>query len=195
MKETAKANKRRKNDPVWQNVLQGHGIDIGCGSDLIGKDGLFPGIVKCDPYDKRLGDSDAQYIHEHRNNQYYDFVYSSHCLEHMANPFIALKNWSKLVKPGGYLIFVVPDEDLYEQGVWPSTRNKTHTHSFTIHKAKSWSPKSVNVLDLAKSLDNFQTIRISLQDQGYNYNIKGVDQTLGSAECNIEYIARKYEMQ
>jgi len=192
MTATAKANKRRKNDPVWRSVLQGHGIDIGCGPDIMGKDGLFPDIIKCDPYDASLGDPDAQYIHKHRSNEYYDFVYSSHCLEHMADPFIALKNWSKLVKRGGYLIFVVPDEDLYEQGVWPSIRNRNHTHSFTIYKKESWSPRSVNILDLAQSLDDFKTIRIGLQDQGYNYNLKGIDQTRGSAaECNIEYIAQK----
>jgi len=38
----------------------------------------------------------------------------------------------------------VPDEDLYEQGVFPSTFKWT----FTIGKAQSWCPKSINLIEL-----------------------------------------------
>lgn len=38
----------------------------------------------------------------------YDFLLSSHNLEHFANPIKALKEWQRVVKPGGYLIIVLP---------------------------------------------------------------------------------------
>jgi SAM-dependent methyltransferase len=38
----------------------------------------------------------------------YDFVISSHCLEHLANPLKALREWRRIVRPGGYLILVLP---------------------------------------------------------------------------------------
>lgn len=38
----------------------------------------------------------------------YDFLLSSHNLEHFANPFRALREWKRIVKPGGYLIIVLP---------------------------------------------------------------------------------------
>jgi SAM-dependent methyltransferase len=41
----------------------------------------------------------------------YDFVLSSHMLEHTANPLRALGGWRRLLKPGGTLILVVPHRD------------------------------------------------------------------------------------
>jgi len=38
----------------------------------------------------------------------YDFVLSSHNLEHFANPVKALKEWYRVLKPGGALILVLP---------------------------------------------------------------------------------------
>jgi len=39
----------------------------------------------------------------------YDFVLSSHNLEHMANPVKALREWQRITRPGGGLILVLPD--------------------------------------------------------------------------------------
>jgi SAM-dependent methyltransferase len=39
----------------------------------------------------------------------YDFVLSCHNLEHFANPVKALKEWQRIVRPGGGLILVLPD--------------------------------------------------------------------------------------
>jgi predicted SAM-dependent methyltransferase len=191
MNETAKASERRKNEHIFKRVFRGHGIDIGCGGDVLNKQGEFPLIESCKPYDARLGNPDAQYIHKHENNNFYDFVYSSHCLEHMKDPSIAIVNWGKLVKPLGYLVVVVPDEDLYEQNVWPSIRNRDHKSSFTIYKERSWCKESKNIFDIAILLSNFTTIRISQEDTFYDYNLKDQDQTLRGAECNIEYVAQK----
>ena len=38
----------------------------------------------------------------------YDFLVSSHCLEHLANPISALKGWRSVLNDGGDLIIVVP---------------------------------------------------------------------------------------
>ena len=38
----------------------------------------------------------------------YDFVLSSHTLEHSANPLQALEEWVRVLKPGGGLVLVVP---------------------------------------------------------------------------------------
>jgi SAM-dependent methyltransferase len=115
-------------------------------------------------------DGDANYITKYVHDTF-DFVYASHCLEHMHEPRQAIKEWWKLVKTGGYLFFMVPDEDLYEQGVFPSRFNPDHKATFTISKTKSWSPVSNNVLELAQSLPNGQLIKIELQDHNYNYKL------------------------
>jgi len=38
----------------------------------------------------------------------YQFLISSNCLEHVANPLKALQEWIRVVSPGGYLFLVLP---------------------------------------------------------------------------------------
>jgi SAM-dependent methyltransferase len=143
--------------PAEKALLSGRGIDIGCGPDPV-----TPEVQRFD-----VEDGDANEITRYVNGQF-DFVFSSHCLEHMKKPREALQEWWKLVKPGGHLIFLVPDEDLYEQGIFPSRFNRDHKATFTLSKARSWSPVSINVLDLVFSLPNSQLISVVLQDHNYN---------------------------
>lgn len=154
-------NEATKTRKVWGPkelaVLTGKGIDIGCGPDPV-----TPDVRRFDVED---GDANviSQFVHEQ-----FDFVYSSHCLEHMHDPRQALLEWWKLVKPGGHLFFIVPDEDLYEQGIFPSRGNPDHKATFTISKAQSWSPVSHNVLDLARMLPGGELVDVRLHDHHYD---------------------------
>ena len=141
-------------------VLKGRGIDIGCGTDP----------VTPDAYAFDLGQGDANEITKYVNDQF-DFVFSSHCLEHMVDPPKALAGWWEIVRRGGYLFLIVPDEDLYEQGVFPSRFNADHKWTFTISKNRSWSDKSINVFSLVRSLPNSEIIKLELQDNGYDRSI------------------------
>ena len=158
MDETSKS--KRLWGELEFSVLKGKGIDIGCGNDPV-----FPN-ARC--FDLDHGDANA--ITHHVTEQY-DYVYSSHCLEHMKDPRRALSQWWELVRVGGHLFFIVPDEDLYEQGVYPSLFNADHKATFTISKAHSWSPVSINVLQLAQSLPNGRIRSLELQDQGYDRSL------------------------
>jgi SAM-dependent methyltransferase len=190
--ETAKANQRRKNSWVYDRVFSGRVIDIGCGDDILNKSGDFKNIISVTPFD--LAQGDAQYINL-AVKENYDCVYSSNCLEHMVDVKVALKNWWEVVKPGGYMVFTVPDEDLYEQGRFPSLWNFDHKWTFTIYKTKSWTPKSINILDLIKELHGAKVLKIELEDQNYDYRIAQesvfLDQTVGKAESFIEVILQK----
>ncbi len=44
-------------------------------------------------------------------SQLYDFVLSSHCLEHVANPLKALYEWTRVLKNDGFLLLVLPHKD------------------------------------------------------------------------------------
>lgn len=187
--ETKKANKRRKKSYLFkQKAFVGKGIDVGCGRDILSKK-VFKKITSIEGFEPE--DGDAQHIHEYREKESYDFVYSSNCLEHMDEPASALKSWYSLVKPGGYLIFTVPDEDLYEQGVFPSRYNDDHKWTFTIYKQKSWSPKSINIVDLVRELQGCKVLRILVADTNYDYSKSDVDQTRGKAEAFIEVVIQK----
>lgn len=151
----------RKTIALWgefeKSLLKGTGIDIGCGTDPVS-----PSARRFD-----MDDGDANRIIEYVNDVF-DYVYSSHCLEHMVDAQSALHQWWQLVRPGGHLILVVPDEDLYEQGEFPSRFNHDHKWSFTISKSSSWSPVSLNLLDMARSLPDSELVSICLQDNGYD---------------------------
>lgn len=171
----------------------GCGLDVGGGQDSLAcYSELFPRIQNVFVYDVTHGD--AQTL---RNvpGESFDFLYSSHCLEHLRNPQEALGNWIRVVKPGGHLVINVPDEDLYEQGHWPSRYNTDHKVTFTLFKRHSWSPVSINVMDLVANVaDRASPLALHLVDQGYRYSLQSmnVDQTRTPlAEAAIEIVLRK----
>lgn len=169
----------------------GYGIDIGGKPDPLSlyKE-LFCQLKGIKTWDWE--DGDAQFLAGVASNSL-DFIHSSHCLEHLNKPEEGLQNWFRVIKEGGHLIITVPDEDLYEQGQFPSTFNADHKWSFTIYKQSSWNEKSINVLDLIKTLDNTaELLKIELLHSTYRYDLPRFDQTLTPVgECGIELIIRK----
>lgn len=192
MNETSKALIRRLQDARFANTyIVGDGIDIGCGPDPISKYAQqFPLMSSLKTWD--VQDGDAQLMEGVADNTY-DFVHNSHCLEHMRDPYEAFDNWLRITKPGGYIITTIPDEDLYEQGVWPSTHNGDHKVSWTILKDQSWSPESINLLEfLYQYKDKVEVLKVELINQAFIYDVQRFDQTYHSiAECAIEFIVRK----
>ncbi|MBI3712470.1 MAG: class I SAM-dependent methyltransferase [Burkholderiales bacterium] len=192
MHEASKALSRRLHDSRFASrYFVGNGIDIGCGPDPVSQYAeQFPRMGTVRNWD--LVDGDAQYLESVRDRQF-DFVHSSHCLEHMQDPVIALAHWLRVLKPSGHLIVTIPDEDLYEQGQFPSSFNYDHKWTFTLHKQQSWSPKSINLFELlARFSGEAQTLKVETLDATYRYQLQRFDQTLTPvAEAGIEFILRK----
>ena len=191
--ESSKASMRRLHDSRFATRwFIGHGIDVGAGQDNLGSfHEFFPGMRSCRAWD--MPDGDAQTLQGVPDNSL-DFVHSSHCLEHLADPTAALQNWIRVLKPAGHLVILVPDEDLYEQGVFPSTFNPDHKWTFTIAKSTSWSSRSVNIVDFAKGFaDRIQILKIELLDATFRFSVPRFDQTLTPVgESAIELVARKW---
>lgn len=133
MKECSKSIMRRLSEANFINrYFRGDGIDIGGAPDPLAMYvELFPLMRGVRVWD--LNDGDGQTLEGVADAQY-DFVHSSHCLEHLHDPEEGLRNWFRVLKPGGHMIITVPDEDLYEQGQFPSTFNGDHKWSFTISR-------------------------------------------------------------
>jgi SAM-dependent methyltransferase len=194
MWEQSKAAKRRFAIGAFQaRYFAGHGVDIGGKGDSLAQYvGIFPRMLSVRTWD--VEDGDAQQM-AGVPDDHFDFVHSSHCLEHMVDVRIALANWIRIVKPGGFLVITVPDEDMYEQQQWPSRYNSDHKWTFTIMKVASWSPKSLNVLDLLwevadlVEVEKIELIRDFFRDA---LAAKKIDQTKTPvAECSIEFVLRK----
>jgi SAM-dependent methyltransferase len=188
--ETSKAMRRRFRDPLFAlRYFVGHGIDIGSGPDpLTNQVPFWPAMQDCDEWD--VEDGDAQLMGG-VPDETYTFVYSSHCLEHVDDADVALANWWRILMPGGHLVLIVPDEDLYEQRVWPPTFNTDHRRTFAVAKASSWSPVSRNIDEMLKALGG-EIVKIERIEEGFNFAWPRIDQTsAGVAESCIECVVRK----
>lgn len=139
--------------------LAGRVIDIGSGGDLV--------VPWAEPFDKPHGD--AAHISAVRQQGSYDCVHSSHCLEHMVDPVATLSDWWSLVRPGGYLVTVVPDEELYEQGMWPSLFNPDHKWAFRMSPVDD--PHVLDVVDLHRRLPGAELIDACRQDLKYSHEM------------------------
>lgn len=170
----------------------GDGIDVGGGMDSLALYcEFFPLVRRILVYDQEQGD--AQYL-DNVADAGCDFLYSSHCLEHVRDPRQALANWIRVVRPGGHLVVSVPDEDLYEQGVWPSTFNSDHKTTFTLCKRTSWSPVSINVFDLLSEVAHLaRPISVETIDHAFRHRLPArFDQTRTPlSESAIEFVLRK----
>jgi SAM-dependent methyltransferase len=192
MKECSKSIMRRLAEPNFINrYFRGEGIDVGGAPDPLALYvELFPLMRGVRVWD--IKDGDGQTLTS-VPDEHYEFVHSSHCLEHLHDPQEGLRNWFRVLKPGGHLIVTVPDEDLYEQGQFPSTYNADHKWTFTIFKTDSWSNKSRNLTDLIAALGPAADVqKLHLLNATYRYALPRFDQTLTPiGECGIEFIVRK----
>jgi hypothetical protein len=102
----------------------GQGIDIGCGACKIKPEAI--GIDKYHP--------DADMRRDGRILEYYpsnlfDFVFSSHLLEEIESTSATLREWTRVLKPGGYLVLYQAEKDLYYPFEDPQC-NPSHKHHF-----------------------------------------------------------------
>ena len=58
-----------------------------------------------------------------------DFVFSSHLLEHIEDYKAALREWWRVIKPGGYLVLYLPHKDFYPN-IGEEGANPDHKHDF-----------------------------------------------------------------
>lgn len=113
----ASGNAARFIYPFAQEVCKGRGVDIGCSK----KEWCFPGAI-CVDIDFEDG-YDAMNLPEGE----FDYIFSSHCLEHIPNWVAALDYWTSKLKSGGVLFLYLPDES---QIYWRPYHNRKHIHQF-----------------------------------------------------------------
>lgn len=118
--ETSKAFDRRIREGWFAKYAPDNqtGIDIGCQHDPLNH--TFR------RWDLIFGDGDATYMAGVPDETFHT-VYVSHVLEHLNDPVEAVRNWWRILKPGGHLIVIVPHRDLYERKTeLPSKWNHDH---------------------------------------------------------------------
>lgn len=102
--------------PMARHFCQGDGLDIGAG------DWPLPGAK---PIDMALGHNGMSLPPPW--DKKYDYIFSSHCLEHLTDPVKALEHWKGHIKPGGVLFLYLPHPDM---AYWRPQHNRKHLHSW-----------------------------------------------------------------
>lgn len=180
MKEASKTNRVRDAE-FLAKYFAGSVLDIGSGPD--------PVVPHAQPFDREHGD--ANEIAHYLGGATFDTVHSSHCLEHMDDTRHALDQWWSLVRPGGYLIITVPDEELYEQGFWPSQFNVEHRATFRLG-GEPRSPVSNELRALLGGLPGAEVIDIRRQDDGYDHALRwSGSPTIGRALLWVDKYRRR----
>lgn len=104
--------------PFAKHICQGYGVDIGCNR----QEWCFPGAMGID---LNFKDGNDAYNFEYKD---LDYVYSSHCLEHLPDWVAALDYWTSKLKKHGTLFLYLPH---YAQEYWRPWNNRKHIHIFT----------------------------------------------------------------
>lgn len=131
--------------PAASLFCQGNGVDIGAGKWPL------PGAMPLDIADG----GDAMRL----PNAVYDYVFSSHCLEHLANPVAAIEHWKSRLKPGGVLFLYLPHPDMT---YWLPQHNRKHLHA--------WYPEQMQ-----RMLEDLGFVRVirSERDLAWSFAVVG----------------------
>lgn len=135
--------------PFAKYFCSGIGLDIGYSKP----EWIFPGAIGVD-----LGEYNAMNLPKRDGG--YDYIYSSHCLEHLDSWIDALCYWTTNIKSGGVLFLYLPD---FSQTYWRPWNNKKHKHIM--------DPQHIS--QLLKKL-NYSKIIISGIDLNNSFMIVGV---------------------
>lgn len=124
MRPNIEVNDSRQDFAAVEKYVRGFGIDIGPGTNR-----LSPTVLCTDWYPHVGVDFIWNCVHEGGRYPYpfmpniFDFVFASHILEDFAPDEIqwVFDEWLRMIKPGGYLVILVPD---MEGGRYPDWDEK-----------------------------------------------------------------------
>ncbi len=108
-----------------QKVCIGNGLDVGCGK----KEWALPGSI---PIDMTFKD---RYHALMLPAGEFDYIFSSHMLEHVDDWVEVLDYWSLKIKNGGTLFLYLPH---YSQEYWRVFSNRKHIHTLSSKLIKDY---------------------------------------------------------
>ena len=127
--------------PLAAQYCVGRGVDIGCGKWPVFGARAIEDHAEENAYD----------IKEEENTL--DFVFSSHTLEHLERWKDALREWHRVLKPGGTLFLYLPH---HACAMWEKGVNPQHL----------WTPTAQNVQDALRGLD-MTIVHVTAQPDGF----------------------------
>lgn len=172
--ESRKTYIEKLSNGFFLKYMWGNGLDMGFSGYEPNVVSILAGAIGID---KDYPGYDGTHLPFEDNSQ--QFVYSSHCLEHISNYQEVIKEWLRVVKPGGYIITVVPHRDLYEKQVnLPSIWNEDHKRYYT--------PASLlKEFEESLPINSFRVRHLQDNDWGHDYNTPFREHSKGQYELEL----------
>jgi ADP-heptose:LPS heptosyltransferase/predicted SAM-dependent methyltransferase len=149
----------------WELVpyTRGLGLDIGCGPwkpfpHFIGVDNRLDSRLFGVHMNPDLTVPDATKLPQFSSASH-DFIYSSHMLEHVEDYKACLKEWWRIVKPGGHLCLYLPHKDFYPN-IGKEGANPDHKHDFV--------PQ--DIVDAMLEIGGWDLVRNEDRNEGNEYS-------------------------
>lgn len=172
--ESRKTHQDKIDSGFYTKYMSGIGLDIGYA-------GYIPGVLAildtATGVDTNYTGYDGHTLPFQSESQ--DYVYNSHCLEHIADDWQAISEWFRVLKTNGHLIIVVPHQYLYEKKQsLPSKWNEDHKRFYTPGL----------LLKRIEAILNPNTYRIRLLEDGdkdFDYQIPPTHHSSGQYEITL----------
>ena len=137
--------------PYAKHYCKGVGYDIGC----MKKEWAFPGAI---PIDIEFHDG-FHAMNFPLIGVDVDYIFSSHCLEHIPNWVEVLEYWYSYLRVGGVIFLYLPH---YDQEYWRPWNDRKHVNIFTPEIIKDWMKSK-----------EFKNIFCGERDLNYSFMIVG----------------------
>ena len=160
---TGEETRKSWEDKYWsgffERYMSGKGIDVGGTGYLENVHAVLP---SAEIVDLNYPGYDGRTLPFADNSL--DYVYSSHCLEHITDYKNAIQEWFRVTNKGGHIIIVVPHKYLYEKKEsLPSRFNESHLRFYTAASL---------LKEIEESLvpNSFRIRYLYEADEGHDYN-------------------------
>jgi ADP-heptose:LPS heptosyltransferase/predicted SAM-dependent methyltransferase len=145
------------------NYCQGIGLDIGCGPEKI-----IPSAIGVDMAGADINCDLSRGLDIFQPN-FFDYVFSSHCLEDFIDTESILRDWWSKIKVGGHLILYLPHRDHYPKMGQPGA-NQAHQHDFCPD----------DIFDAMDRIGSYDVVRCETHDELDEYSFEIVLRKLAS---------------
>jgi ADP-heptose:LPS heptosyltransferase/predicted SAM-dependent methyltransferase len=156
----------KKCRPRLIGYCEGQGLDIGCGAEKIKTSAIGLDIGKANGSQADLAIDLENGLTLFADGTF-DYVFSSHCLEDLSNPVLALQEWWRVIRPGGNLVLYLPHKDHYPRMGQPGA-NPAHKNDF----------EPADIFRMLNEFASYKTLHMEVHSEGDEYSFDLVVQKI-----------------
>lgn len=158
--ESQRTHQDKIDSGFYDKYMSGKGLDIGYAGYTSGAQPILPGA---NGVDLNYPGYDGKVLPF--GNETQDYVYSSHCLEHVEYHITTIQEWFRVLKPNGNMVIIVPHQYLYEKREnSPSKWNEDHKRFYT-------PGILLRSIEVALKPNHYRIRLLEDGDKGFDYSI------------------------